>query len=770
MVKQRKMYPDKTVRFYVLATLLSAASCTATRFVQKGDKLYTGADITVTTSDAAVDKRNVKKTAKQSLRPRPNHAFLWMRPRLWLYYRAGDSTGTRFGAWIRNTLGEPPVVMSSVKPDKTAAQIDTDLFNIGYFRSATSYSLTEQEKTARVSYECEVHSPYTISKITHSLSDSLLQQIIDSSKTHSLLKVGDVYTLEAAKKERERIDALLKDRGYFYFNPDYLLFKAYVGEDTPTVNLDLSMKDATPARAFIPCRIGTVYVDPGYSLRRDTSRATNDTSIVDGVVFLRASKIHRKVILGSIFIRTNDLYSRTRHSVSLNRLMTMGSYNYAEIKYFPSDTSHPGVLNAHVLLTPMARRLFGSELVLVHKSNDFAGPELTVGYQERNIFGGAELFKIDLNGSLETQFSGIYKNRYSFKVNPTTKLEMPRLIIPFIRQPSGYFIPKTAISLGYSFIKRIDFFDLQSLQAAFGYTWKEDIRKEHTLNPLNVNFSSISNASVRFNGLLDSIPFLKRSYEEQFIAGTKYSFTYNERMIPERKNRLYVNITTESSGNALWLTDKIVTKINDSPENQHGIAGFDYSQFVRATVDARYYFTFPDNNKLVFRLYCGIGKAYGNSSTLPYTRQFFSGGTSGVRAFPVTTLGPGTYVHDGSSYIELGGDVKVEANVEYRWNVISIVKGAIFVDAGNNWLLQPVSSIDSRPFALNRFYRELGVGAGIGLRLDASFFVVRCDLAMPLRKPWLNENERWVLTAIDFGRYGWRRDNLIVNIAIGYPF
>jgi outer membrane protein insertion porin family len=761
----------KVLHVYYMTVVFIVASCTATRYLHEGEKLYAGGDIEIAASNRAKDLRH---TLQSTVQPKPNYTFLGTRPKLWFYYLPGDSVTKGLGAWIRSTLGEPPVLMRGIKPDETARYLSAKLFNNGYFKGTTSYTIIEKGKTARVKYDCVTNELYTIKEMNYSIHDDSLRARIESLKSGSLIKPGDSYNLELMKKERERIDSTLRDNGYFYFNPDYLLFKAVINENDKTVSLFVCIKDDAPAKALKPYRIGVVDVDPDYSLRNDSTGRREGASMVNGVVFIRKSKIRPETIVRSIFVRKNDVYSRTWHAVTFNRLMTLQNFSFVNIKFTEADTGNPGVLNAHILLTPLPKRTLGSELMLVDKSNDFIGPRLNVNYHERNAFGGAELVTMNLDGSIETQFTGKYKNLYSYALNPQIEMNVPRMMIPFsLINQTGYFIPKTTLSLGYGFLKRIDYFDLKTLKFSYGYSWKDNIRKVHELDPVSVNYTSISNKTARFNALLDSVPLLKKSYEEQFITGSFYSFTFNEQAIPQQKSQFYLKATGELSGNALWLAQKIVLGKTGSAQNQQRIAGTVYSQFARATVDARNYFNFPDKSKLVLRLYCGMGKAYGNSTTLPYIRQFFSGGPSSVRAFQINSLGPGTYLQNSqknSAYSEMGGDIKVEGNAEYRLNLIGILKGAIFIDAGNDWLLEQDTVIDSRPFALTRFYKELAVGTGIGLRADVSIFVLRLDLALPLRKSWLSENERWVVHAIDFGKYEWRRDNLVWNIAIGYPF
>ena len=217
---------------------------------------------------------------------------------------------------------------------------------------------------------------------------------------------------------------------------------------------------------------------------------------------------------------------------------------------------------------------------------------------------------------------------------------------------------------------------------------------------------------------------------------------------------------------------KLISGENPSSADPSKVVGSIYSQYAKFSIDARGYYNFQDNNMLAFRFFAGVARPFGNSSIIPYSKQFFSGGPNSIRAFQINSLGPGTYFQNASNglLLQLGGDIKLEMNGEYRFNIYRFLKGAMFVDAGNVWLEKSNPANTGSPFLLSTFMNELAVGTGIGLRFDVSFFILRFDLAMPLRKPWLDKNHRWVIDQIDFASSSWRGQNLILNIAIGYPF
>lgn len=759
---------------YLFTIWLLLTSCSGTKHLPEGEKLYTGAKIKLESADHISRRKHkfIKTFAKDAVRPKPNKKFMGLRPKLWMYMKAGPNPQSKLNKWLREK-GEAPVLMSSIKPSATAVIIDARLFNIGIFNSFTEFKSIEKQHTSKVIYTSHVHVPYTINEIIYSISDEDASSIILTEKNKSLIKAGDDYNLDKLKSERKRIDALLKDNGYFYFNPDFLLYKADTSVKHHDITLRLTLKDSIPEQALRVYRINKVFIDQDYSLDEDTLKP-KDTLWYQGNYFLGKEaemKIRPKVISRSVYLRKNEIYSRKNHNITLNRLMTMGNFKFVRINFSDSDTTAAGFLDVTILMTPIPEHTFRAEIEIVSKSNDYAGPRLNTSLINRNTFKGAELLKLSLATSFEAQLGGTNKNPYSFSVNPQVELYFPRFISPFKIKTNSLYIPKTRLSLSYIFSRRVGYFDMHTLQFTYGYKWKQDIRIDHELNPVDISYTKLSNKTAAFNELLATNHFLKQSYEEQFIGGGTYIFTYNEQVLPFKTMQYFFQFTTEAAGNVFSLV-KTISGEKISANNPTSVVGVVYSQFARLSIDGRGYYNFRDNNKLAMRAYAGIGKPYGNSSVLPYTRQFFSGGPSSIRAFSAYSVGPGTYNQNNDSigFLHLGGDIKLELNLEYRFGIYRFLKGAIFVDAGNVWLLKSNPSTLGDPFSFSRFVNEIAVGTGVGLRVDVSFFILRFDLATPLRKPWREQNNKWVVDEFNLGSSGWRRENLILNIAIGYPF
>lgn len=759
----------------VLICFLTAA-CSGIKHLPDGEKLYTGMEIKLETDEniSKKEKKIIIAHVKASVRPAPNKVFLGMRPRLWMYMAAGEVPANKFERWLKKT-GEEPVLIRSVKPGISADIIDARLFNIGIFKSYTRSQTVEKEHTAKIIYTSHIHQPYTVKALIFSFADDSLHNVILSGKDESFIKPGDDYNLDLLKGERMRIDALLKNKGYYYFNPDYLIFKADTSEADRSVSFRLTIKEDVPENALMVYRIGRVTVNQNYSLNESAAGAAKEAITYENVEFLggeSSMNLRPQVILKSVYLKENEIYSRENHIITLNRLMSTGNFKIVQVKFSDSAPIAAGFLDVTILLTPMPKHTFSAELDLVNKSNNYTGPRMNLSLLNRNLLGGGELLKTNMAGSFESQLTGENKNLYAYSWNPELELTFPRFLVPFRIKPSNsIYIPKTRLLLSYDYLKRVSYFDMRKFSFLYGFLWKEDIRKEHALNPVQLSYTAVRNQSPAFKELLEANPFLKKSYEEQFIAGGSYSFTYNEQVMPLKKMQYFMLASLELAGNTFSL-GKMISGVKVSPDHPTKIIGSAYSQYAKLSVDGRAYYNFRDKNMLAMRIFAGVGKPYGNSSVMPYSKQFFSGGPNSIRAFQISSLGPGTYnqAEDYRGFLFLGGDIKLEMNTEYRFNIYRFFKGALFVDAGNVWLQKSNPSKTGSPFSFSGFMNEVAVGAGAGIRIDVKFFLLRFDLAVPLRKPWLEDNNRWVTDQVSFGSKSWRSENLVLNVAIGYPF
>ena len=628
-----------------------------------------------------------------------------------------------------------------------------------------------KDKKLSVTYTALVDTQYTISRISYPSDSTVLAQAIQKTvadKKQVLLKPKDPYDLDVIKAERSRIDARLKDSGYYYFGPDYLIADVDSTVGIHKVDIDMHLKPETPLYARKPYYIRNIYVFTDFDINSDTSligaKDFQGYTIIDP-----NNKFNPKVFSRTLVFKTGDIYNRTDHNLSLNRLITLGVYKFVKIRFEPGDSA--STLNAYYYLTPTNKKSIRLQLSALQKSNNATGTNISVNWLNRNIFKGAERLNLSVNGGYEKQISAGF-NTSILTAGVAADLYLPRILSPFKLNTSSAYVPQTKFSVGYQLYNSTAQYLLTSSTASYGYTWKNSILTENQLTLININYVKPANITPAFQSILnsDSGISLRRSIEKQFILGSIYNFNYNSLAKPNNNtNNFYFNGNVDVSGNVIGL----ITGGNFNKGNQKSILGTPYTQYVRLEADFRHYLRLGNQYRsLNTRVVAGSGFAYGNSYNLPYIKAFFAGGVSDMRGFRARTLGPGSYYAGNakdSFIVDQPADVKLMVNAEYRAKLFSIIRYALFVDAGNVWTLGDSSSA-GRPGSkfTSNFANQIAVDAGAGLRFDISLLVLRLDVAFPLRVPYtLPNGEKYT---VDFGSKEWRRNNIVYNLAIGYPF
>ncbi|MGE5425247.1 MAG: BamA/TamA family outer membrane protein [Syntrophothermus sp.] len=769
------MRSGKKITGLLILVMMILSSCNTLKYVSEKDPLYTGPDIKIKTVKH-VPKKVVKRELEKRLSPKPNGSILGFRSELW-FYNMGKDKKKGLKKWLAKKLGKPPVLLSQVDPARSSEIMQSYLDSKGFFRSKVNYEVKKKKKLAKVIYSVYLPKPYLINNYDLPAGeDSLSMAIRAVTEKKNLLRRDKQYDLDLLKQERLRIDAELKKKGYYFFNAEYLIFQADTTAGDKHVNFALNVKKDIPDKARIVYYIGNVYLVPSYSLTPDSLRKTYDTVFTGGVFYLDDGVFRQGAIVRNVFLKPGDRYNRDSYNLTIKRMMGMGVFSFASIKFSDTLTEEgKGILETRILLTRRAAKSLMAEPDIVTKSNNYSGPALNLRFKNRNFLRGSEQLSLNVDGNYEFQLSGSQKGFNSYEFGGTIQLLYPHFILPFrIDDSKSFYIPKTKFEAGIRFIHRVQLFDMANLTFKFGYIWRTSDKDEFEVNPVYLNFSKLLKRTEKFNELLRANPYLQRSFEEQFTIGSMISYTHNGLVGNDRKNQYYLNTSLDFSGNILSVLQSLTKSYKNTAENPYKLFGYKYSQYTRAMIDGRYYLTFDRNNRIATRLITGAGIPYGNSKVMPYLKQFFSGGSNSIRAFLPRTVGPGSYIPPDSilqnSYYDQSGDIKLEYNLEYRFTIISVLKGAIFFDAGNVWLMRADTNFRGGEFQPDRFYKEIAVGTGLGLRVDLSFFVIRLDVGMPLRKPNLPEGQRWVTNQINFGSPKWRRDNLILNIAIGYPF
>lgn len=770
--KMSRMKKNKNI-YYLLAMLLVAYGCSNTKYLPEGDMLYVGGEVKVKdTVMSRKERKAMEGELEDLLRPKPNSSFLGLRPKLWFYNIAGEPKKEKgFRYWLKNKVGQPPVLFSQVDLDYNADVLQNYSENKGYFKTRTSSDSTSRNRRAKAKYTVTPGMQFKIRNVTFPQDTTLLERTIVGVSRISLLKPGNPYDLGVIKDERERIDSRLKNFGFYFFNPDYILVQADSTVGNRQVDLIVKVKEETPEQARRVYRIDDIYIYPNYSLNdsRDSIeqlpnaiRQYKDFTIID------PDNTFRPIIYdNTMFFHKGDLYSRRDHNLTLNRLVNLGSFRFVKNEFKVSDSIN-ATLDAYYYFTTMPRKSIRAEVLAKTNSANYNGTELNVNWSKRNAFRAAELLTISAFGGMEVQVAGQNRGFNVYRVGGEATLVWPRFISPVKISDSSAFVPRTRAMVSYEYQNRAKLYSLNSFRGQFGYLWKDNVRTEQQLNVADINFVSPANVTPLYRQQVQETPALGKVIEKQLIFGPTYSYTYTNTMQRYKKHTFYYKGSIDLAGTVAGLVTGANIKEGDT------IRFFDvpFSQFIKTEQDFRHYLRLGSNSQLASRIIAGVGMPYGNSAELPFIRQFFIGGTNSIRAFRARAIGPGTFnpeAGENDFLPDQSGDLKLELNTEYRAKLFSVVHGAVFVDAGNIWLWN--ENDDKQGARISKdFYKELAVGTGVGLRFDLSFLVLRTDLAFPLRKPWLPEGERWVFDRVDFSSSTWRSGNLVFNLAIGYPF
>ncbi|WP_419494244.1 BamA/TamA family outer membrane protein [Chryseobacterium bernardetii] len=766
-------------KYLLISGLASAVvSCSNTRFLKENQMLYTGAEVKIESDTISKkEKKDLQAALEANLTPKPNSTFLGMRPKLYFYNIAKEPKKDKgFNYWLKYKMGEKPVLLGDVDREFNKDIIENYSENKGYFNARATYDTVSKNKKAKVIYTLKPGARYLIDGVKFQKDSTLINQEIQNIAGKTLLKNRRPFDLDVIKAERERIDNNLKERGFYYFHPDNIIVQAdSTVSKNHKVELNVKLKDNTPPLATQQFSIDKVVVFPNYNIQdvkegkysvpmnKDSlsKYAFDDIYVIDP-----QHKFKPKIFDRALYFKKGDLYNRSNHNLTLNRLISLGVFKFVKNEFVTSDSLNHK-FDAYYLLTPRQIQSLRLEALGRTNSASYAGSELNLNWTHRNFFRGAEQFKASIYGAFDFQMGGAQDANNIFRAGTNVQLSIPRIVAPFRFHSSSEFVPRTNITLGYEFQNRTKYYTLNNFTASFGYLWKENARKEHELKVIDITLVSPEKVTEEYREKSKNNPAMERIVAKQLIFGPTYSYTYTNTMLP-KKNTFYYKGTLDLAGNITGL----VTGANVKEGKEKKIFGIPFSQYAKIENDFRFYHKFTEKSSLATRLIAGIAYPYGNSEYVPFSKQFFSGGSNSIRAFRARSLGPGSFdprTIDPGTYFDQSGDIKLELNAEYRANLYKFLNAAVFVDAGNIWLLNSDPNRPGAKFSKD-FLDEIAVGAGVGLRLDFSILVLRLDLAMPLRVPYYEKGDRWAFDKINFGDPSWRKDNLVLNIAIGYPF
>lgn len=716
---------------------------------------------------------------------KPNNRFLKIFPvKLWIN-------------GINRKWGEPPVVVDIPLISESENQMMKYLNNIGYFGSKVSHDIKYRKKKARkVTYFVHLSVPYKIKDIRYNVRDESIKTIILADTAGSYLKKHAIYNTINLDMERMRIAKLLNDNGYFGFNRDYVYYDVDSTGMNRSMDISVVVKNVTVPTSTpnTPPHeekhkvyyINDIYIHPNYkTFQSDTiiydtltdklERRNDPVQHEYKFVYTPPLKIKPRLIMRSMFVEKDRRYNSTDAQQSYKKLSNLRIFKYVNINFKETEPSQkqPSAKNYLDCTVQLIRYPVHSYSIEAQGTN--SGGDLGIGgylvYQNKNLFRGGEVFFLRLKGAMEAQEGGttakevkerklLFFNTYEYGLE--ANLSIPQFLAPLNQDIfSRYFRPTTTLNIGYNLQDKLDY-QRTITNFSFGYEWSETRIKSHILYPADINFVKVTTTPSFDSILANESERYKNQYKDHLIVGLKYSYIYNNQDINKLGNYNYFRGNLETSGNLLGLINEMAgTKTLQ--EGYKTIFGIRYSQYIKNDYDFRSYLNMGKNHSVVFRVAAGVAVPYGNSIDIPFEKGFYGGGANGMRAWPLRFLGPGSYQNTNPD-IERVGDVMLEGNFEYRFNIYKVFEGALFYDIGNIWYLSENETFPGGKFTFKNFAKELAMDAGLGIRLDFTYFIFRVDIAQRLKDPAYPEGSRWII--------GKNRNwlNPWYNLGIGYPF
>lgn len=760
------------IRLTAAALALAAAACSTTSKIPEGELLYTGTgkikyDIEGTDSLYTVPDE-LKESILEAVDVAPNNYIKLLRWRypfplgLWAYnHWPNPEKGLKH--WLYETFAEEPVLVSDVRPQVRAKMIEQLLDNNGYFRGTATYELVHprNKRKAKVMYTVAPGRAFPLDTVEFPADTTHLLRLIDSiGSRDSYLRAGSRFSTDSLSIARMRITNELRNRGYYFFQPDYIEYLADSIANPGNVALRLDLASNIPAFAAKRYVTGhTTVVVNRYKGDQtpDTVEIRPDMTLVQ----MQPTRLRRALIPECVRFRKGRVFSVRNMNRTQTYLARLGIFRAIDITAIPDTTAEEPTLNVLVNCRFDAPLEASIEVNASSKSNSYIGPGLTFGITNRNIFGGGEQLSVQLTGAYEWQtgrgrHGGIFN---SYEAGLTASLAFPRLLAPRFIPRSQRELNWTRFQLNADLLNRPHYFRMAQFNASVNYDWRWRRHVSNTFTPLKLTYTKLMNTTAEFDSIMVANPAVAQSFQSQFIPQMIYSYTYDRQL--NRRNAINVQLTLQEAGNIFWGIWRAA-----GVKGEKELFGTPFSQFVKGQLQLVWNHTVGLDHHLVGRVAVGAEHAYGNSSAVPYAEQFYVGGANSVRAFTVRSIGPGSYKAPGDTpedYFDKTGTFKFEANLEYRFPIAGALHGAVFFDAGNVWLLKDDPSRPGGTLRGKTFLRDLATGTGAGLRFDIEMLVIRADLGIGIHAPY-NTGHGGYYNMESFGK------SLAFHLAIGYPF
>ncbi len=776
--------------FVVAALLWLLSSCSVTRNIPDGQYLLQKVEVEddkQVPRDSRIDAVTLDKYVRQS----PNKKFFGANMYVWIYNSANPDKNNAWNRFKRR-VGEAPVIYNPTLCERSVDNLETFMRSQGFYSNSASYRVdtTKRKRRAYVTYSVEQGRPYIISDYSYTYRDTLLRDVIGADTAKSLVKVGGIFNASILDAERDRIATILRGKGYFDFTVNNIEYIADTLAGDNQVSLEMVIKRQingydshgqpiiTNNKAYainsvniIPNFDPTIIMtDTAYLSRIDTLNYRGLNVIYEG----DEPNVRENVLRQAIPIRDYKLFNTQAVDLTYKNLMSLGYFRSARVSFVEDDivkedsltfagiSSPKGGLSCDIMCTPALRQSFDVELE-GSTTSTFYGLSATVGYQNRNIFRGAELFDASVTIGNEFIKSTASSSSNAYEYGVSTGISFPRFIMPFVDTELRNMVqPRSRVGISVNYQDK-PYYRRTLSSLTWDYSWRNRRYSSFILAPFNINLVNMGYLSEAFAESLENI-YLQESYQSQFIAGLSFAYIYNNQPASITGDATIFRLGFESSGNLLEGFSKIFS--DATSDGYYDIWGVEYAQYLRADMTISRRVMLSSRTSLAGRVYTGLGYTYGNShdKLMPVDRLFYVGGSNSMRGWAARTLGPGsTPEPEDVVYPSQLGDMRLEANLELRFPIWNILNGAIFLDAGNVWYIRDDEDIDSSGvFKFNEFYKQLGFNTGFGARLDVQFVILRLDWGVQIYNPNLAEGSRWI------GLPKWEYSAL--SFGVGYPF
>ncbi len=777
---KKNIYKLGRLKILVLLLTVFLFSCSQVKFVPKDKYLINKVEVNI-------DNPNLdKEVAKSYIRQKENYKILgFLKFHLFLY---NLSSKKKTDDWLKR-IGEAPQIYDQTLSNRSEEQLKQYANSKGFYRASveSSMDVNEKKQKAIIKYTLNSGERYTIRKLSYNIKDTAFQRLYFSSSLKDEIKAGDPFDVDLMAKHQQDIVELFRNSGYYYFSKDNIKFVADTTAYLKQALVDLIIRSSRnnqvdSSKVSTPYYLNHFYFSilPGNSpvtSARDSSGIFSDTISWNSNTVYQNEQIKYPP---SLFDRTmqlerGELYSNKAVENAFTAFNRLRQFRFVDIQFqeapFARDTNW---LDCYIRLAPLNKQSTSFDIEGTNTSGNF-GVAGNVTYMHRNLFRGAEIFELKFRGAFERLQhldKGVpdYFNTREFGVESN-------FMFPKLLGPGNYihnferFLPKTVVTLGFNYQKRPEYTRTIS-NIKFGYDWKstEDIRQ--IWNLLDYNKVRVYEYDPNFiDGIQDL--YIRSSFTDHLIFAMNYALVYNNQRLNTLKNYTYVRYNIESSGNLLWALSEVLSRDKFKETDSLGVVTAEYykafntrfAQYVKSDIEISHSHVLDDYSSLVGRVFLGIGVPYGNFGVLPFEKKYFTGGANGIRAWPVRSLGPGSFKASPEDYPNQTADIKLEANFEYRFNLIKFIDGALFLDAGNIWAIDKKDNREGALFKFNSFYKQIALGTGTGLRFDLTYFIFRLDLGMKLRDPSTTEHNGWIV-----GSRALTNNDFNLTFAIGYPF